>query len=240
MLNQHYRSILKTEAEKFNIRLSQEQIDSFSLYADMLVEWNKKINLTAITDEEGIVIKHFLDSLSVFPYIPGDTIKLIDVGTGAGFPGIPLKIANDGLNVTLLDSLKKRVLFLKEVIDTLKLENIKAYHDRAESFATDKAHRESYDAAVARAVAELPVLLEYCLPFVRPGGIMISMKGPDIEEEIKESEKALEILGGGIARADSFLLPNQNKRSVIIVKKYRHTPPIYPRKSGKPTKSPLK
>ncbi|NMA65672.1 MAG: 16S rRNA (guanine(527)-N(7))-methyltransferase RsmG [Clostridiaceae bacterium] len=241
MLSEKYLTLLKNEAKKYNIELSEEKQNKFSMYADLLVKWNEKINLTAITDEEGITIKHFLDSLSIFSAMPENIKTVIDVGTGAGFPGIPMKIADDDLKVTLLDSLAKRVNFLNEVCDALSLKNIRAFHGRAEDFGADKNYREQFDIATARAVAALPVLLEYCLPFVKVGGYFIAMKGPDVDEELKESKKALIVLGGEIIDVKKFMLYNSdNERCIVMIKKYRHTPPKYPRKSGKPTKSPIK
>lgn len=241
MLSEEFRALLKSGAKDFNIDLSEEMLDKFSTYAGLLVEWNEKMNLTAITNEEGIAIKHFLDSLSLFSVLPESANKIIDVGTGAGFPGIPLSIAKNSLNITLLDSLAKRVGFLQEVCTTLKLSNIEAVHGRAEDFGVKKEYREQFDVATARAVAALPVLLEYCLPFVKTGGMFIAMKGPDAADEIKESRKALEVLGGEIAEVRNFTLPNSgNERCIVMIKKCRHTPPAYPRKSGKPTKSPIK
>ncbi len=241
MLSEKYIELLKEDSTKFGISLSEHQVEKFSLYAQLLVEWNEKINLTAITDEEGIVIKHFLDSISIIPFIGTETKSLIDVGTGAGFPGIPVKILNDKIKVTLLDSLEKRIKFLNEVSQNLGLKDIYSIHGRAEDFGSDKKYREQFDIATARAVASLPVLLEYCLPFVKVGGLFIAMKGPDAKIEIKDSEKALNVLGGEIMEVKEFSLPNSdNERCIIIIKKCRHTPTGYPRKSGKPTKQPIK
>lgn len=241
MLSEKNRELLKEGAKEYSISLSSMQIDKFSQYARLLAEWNEKINLTAITDPEGIVIKHFLDSLSIAQFIPDETKTLIDVGTGAGFPGIPLKIIRDNLKVTLLDSLDKRVRFLNEISNNLILKDIVSVHGRAEDFGVDKKYRERFDFVTARAVANLPVLLEYCLPFVNIGGMFIAMKGPDGKEELKESQKALEILGGEIEDVKIFTLPNSDiERYVILIKKCRHTPTNYPRKSGKPTKQPIK
>jgi 16S rRNA (guanine527-N7)-methyltransferase len=240
MLSQLNSALLKECAENYNIFLTESQMDRFSKYADLLLEWNEKINLTAIVDEEEIVLKHFVDSLSILPLITEKTCSIIDVGTGAGFPGIPLKIAREDLKVTLLDSLEKRVRFLNEVCGNLQLNGIAAFHGRAEDFGSDKKYREIFDAAVARAVASLPVLLEYCLPFVKTGGIFLAMKGPDIRDELAESQKAIEVLGGELLNVKSFSLPHSDhERSIIMIKKCRHTPPLYPRKSGKPTKSPI-
>lgn len=241
MLSEKNIELLKEGAKEYSISLSSMQIDKFSQYARLLAEWNEKINLTAITDPEGVVIKHFLDSLSIAQFIPDETKTLIDVGTGAGFPGIPLKIVKENLKVTLLDSLDKRVRFLNEISNNLILKDIVSVHGRAEDFGVDKKYRERFDFVTARAVANLPVLLEYCLPFVNIGGMFIAMKGPDAKKELKESHKALDILGGEIEDVKFFTLPNSDiERYVILIKKCRHTPTNYPRKSGKPTKQPIK
>lgn len=241
MLSEKNKDLLKEGAKEYSILLSNAQIDKFSQYARLLAEWNEKINLTAITDPEGIVIKHFLDSLSIAELIPDETKTLIDVGTGGGFPGIPLKVIRDNLKVTLLDSLDKRVKFLNEICSNLMLKDIVSVHGRAEDFGVDKKYRERFDFVTARAVANLPVLLEYCLPFVSIGGMFIAMKGPDAKEELKESQKALDILGGEIEDVKIFTLPNSDiERYLILIKKCRHTPTNYPRKSGKPTKQPIK
>jgi 16S rRNA (guanine527-N7)-methyltransferase len=240
MLSEKSLDLLKEGSKDFGLALSPEQLEKLSTYAKLLVEWNEKINLTAITDEEGIAIKHFLDSFSLYPLIPKNVISVIDVGTGAGFPGIPLKIAGEKLKVTLLDSLEKRVKFLNEVCTQLGLKDIHPVHGRAEDFGVDKKHREQYDLAVARAVASLPVLLEYCLPFVKVGGYFMAMKGPDAKEELIQSGKALDVLGGELVEAKTFSLPHTDyERCIVIIKKCRHTPANYPRKSGKPSKQPI-
>ncbi len=235
------RERLKEGALAYGFSPKDEDLDRFSTYASLLVEWNEKINLTAITEEDDIVIKHFIDSLTLLPHFKKDPLSLIDVGTGAGFPGIPLKISRENLNVTLLDSLDKRIKFLNEVGQALKLKGIRAIHGRAEDMGVKPEHRERYDVAVARAVAALPVLSEYCLPFVKPGGLFIAMKGPDGEKEAAESEKAFSVLGGKLEAVEKLILPHSdNERCLILVRKCRHTPPAYPRKSGKPTKAPIK
>lgn len=217
--------------------LSKEQLEIFKVYYKSLIEWNEKINLTAITDESEVITKHFADSLSILKYIKNNS-KVIDVGTGAGFPGIPLKIANESLNITLLDSLNKRVLFLDEVIKELNLKDINTIHGRAEEVAHDKDHREQYDIAVCRAVAKLNVLAEYMLPYLKVGGTFICMKGPNINEEIDSSMKAIKLLGGKIEKVESFEL-EENQRNIIIIKKEKNSPKNFPRKAGTPSKSPI-
>lgn len=222
-----------------NIELPESKIRDFFTYMEELVEWNKKINLTAIVEMSDIIDKHFVDSLTISQYI-NDNESIIDVGTGAGFPGIPLKIARDNLKIDLLDSLNKRVNFLSEIIDKLELKNITAIHSRAEDESSKKEKRENYDVAVSRAVANLPVLLEYLLPFVKLGGKCICMKGMNIEEEINNSKKALKELGGEIEEVKKLQLPNTDAtRNIIIVRKIANTPKKYPRKAGTATKSPI-
>ena len=206
---------------------------------NLLVEWNKKINLTAITEEKDIILKHFVDSLTVLKYIK-ENKSIVDVGTGAGFPGIPLAIMNDSLKITLVDSLNKRINFLNEVCSKIKLKNTKAIHSRAEEFGQDNNYRESYDIAISRAVSNLTVLAEYLLPLVKVGGKIICMKGPDIEEELKQAKSAIDILGGKFERCDNFCLPKSDiSRNIIIINKIKETPKKYPRKAGTPVKTPL-
>lgn len=220
--------------------------DQFLLYAALLREWNEKINLTAITDDEGVAVRHFLDSLTLLPDVcqaqatrPGQRISLIDVGTGAGFPGIPLKIACPDLDVVLLDSLAKRVRFLEQVIADLGLQGIRAIHGRAEDAARRKDLRECFDFATARAVAPLPVLCEYCLPFVRPGGMFLAMKGV-AADELAGSVRAIQLLGGQTGETSVFQLPGTDmNRMIIRIGKVRPTPPVYPRKAGKAEQNPL-
>jgi 16S rRNA (guanine527-N7)-methyltransferase len=233
------KAILVDGAREFGVNLESEQIERLFKYKEILKEWNEKMNLTAIEDDKDVIIKHFIDSLSIIPYIKNKNASLIDVGTGAGFPGIPLKISIDDLNITLLDSLDKRVKFLNEVVTLLNLKHIRAVHGRAEDYGIKAEHREKYDIAVARAVANLPVLLEYCLPFVKTGGIFIAMKGSNVDE-IDTAKKALDVLGGQIAEVFETVLPDTDmKRSIIIIRKLRQTPTKYPRKAGKPSKEPI-
>lgn len=225
--------------DNINLMLDDKQIKDFYCYMNELIEWNKNINLTAITEEKEIIQKHFIDSLTIFKYLNSND-KIIDVGTGAGFPGIPLKIADETFDITLLDSLNKRILFLDNVIEKLKLNNIKTIHSRVEDAAINPQYREKYDIATSRAVAQLNVLLEYLLPLVKVGGKCICMKGGNVEEELDNSKKALEILGGKVEKIESFELPNSDiKRNIIIIKKVSPTPKAYPRKAGTPSKKPL-
>lgn len=233
--------ILIKGAEELNISIEEKDINSFEIYKEMLKEWNTKINITTITDDEDIDIKHFLDSLTPLVTNLFDGKKnLIDIGTGGGFPGIPLKIIKRELNVTLLDSLNKRINFLNEVINRLELEDIIAIHARAEEMSIKPVYREKYDIAISRAVASLNTLSEYCIPFVKLGGYFISMKGPDVEEELKSGNNAIKVLGGRIVDKKLICIPESDiMHSLIIIEKIKETPTKYPRGGGKPRKNPL-
>ena len=227
------------EANKISIQFTDKQLEQFRTYYEMLVEKNKVMNLTGITEWDEVLEKHFLDSIALIRAIDlNQNLSVMDMGTGAGFPGIPLKIAFPNLKVTLADSLNKRVLFLQEVIDALGLENIEAIHGRAEDLARDKCYREQYDLSVSRAVANLSTLSEYCLPFVKIGGQFISYKSGEIEEEVAESKSAVFLLGGKIKDTVKFEL-GESGRSFIIIDKVKGTPKTYPRKAGTPSKKPL-
>jgi len=222
--------------------LSENQSEQFEKYFELLIEWNEKINLTAITEENEVITKHFIDSLMCFKSgVVADGASVIDVGTGAGFPGIPMKICSSSLNVTLLDSLSKRLNFLNEVIDKLELKNITTVHARAEDGGNDSALRERFDIAVSRAVANLATLSELCLPFVKVGGYFISMKGPGAQEEIKEAKGAIKILGGKVESVIPYEIPATDlSHNLVIIKKISPTPKKYPRSAPKPAKMPLK
>ena len=230
--------------EELNITLTDEQIEQFLQYYEMLVEKNKVMNLTGITEYEEVIQKHFLDSLSlirVIPDIASQKLTVIDLGTGAGFPGIPLKIAFPELEITLMDSLNKRILFLQEVIDALGLKKVSAVHGRAEEMASNATHRQQFDLCVSRAVSNLAVLTEYCLPFVKKGGLFVSYKSADSDAEIQEGKKAISILGGKLTSVDKFQLPDSDlRRALVCIKKVKDTPKKYPRKAGTPAKLPLK
>ncbi|MDP4133054.1 MAG: 16S rRNA (guanine(527)-N(7))-methyltransferase RsmG [Bacillota bacterium] len=228
------------EAKKFGINLSLFEEEQFKKYAELLLQYNKVVNLTAITDLPEIEEKHFLDSVCTLSAKEfKENAKVIDVGSGAGFPGLPIKIARPDLEVILLDSLKKRVEFLEAVIKELNLKNIEAIHMRAEDAGSDLLYREKFDVAVSRAVADLSVLTEYCLPFVKVGGTFIALKGPKPEEEIDRAQKAISLLGGEFEEKIPIILPDGIAHSLIIIRKLRQAPANYPRKAGKPTKKPL-
>lgn len=235
-------NVLTEKVKELSIVLNDKQIQQFEQYYNILVEWNKVMNLTAITEYEEVVEKHFLDSLTIVNAIQMEKIEtLIDVGTGAGFPGIPLKIAFPHLKVMLLDSLNKRIKFLNEVIDLLELNDIKAIHGRAEDYAKQIEYREQYDICVSRAVANLATLSEYCLPYVKVDGLFVPYKSGEIDEELKSSEKAVSILGGKVEEVVKFQLPGTDiGRSFVKIHKIKETKKKYPRKAGMPTKEPLK
>ncbi|MDY4839496.1 MAG: 16S rRNA (guanine(527)-N(7))-methyltransferase RsmG [Lachnospiraceae bacterium] len=232
-----FEAVLK----KWNLVLTEEQKNQFLTYYEMLVEKNKVMNLTSVTEFNEVVEKHFLDSISLWTIEDlSQRKKVLDLGTGAGFPGIPLKIMFSELEITLADSLNKRILFLQEVIDALKLQNISAIHGRAEEMAKQENFRESYDLCVSRAVANLSTLSEYCLPFVRIGGKFISYKSGEIEEEQKNAKNAVFLLGGKIEKIHKFELDGTElKRSFVVIDKVKKTPKLYPRKAGTPAKNPL-
>lgn len=236
-------SLLVNSLKEMNIELSETQIKQFEQYYDLLVEWNSFMNLTAITDWDEVIIKHFVDSLSIVRAIPNMTqvsYSLIDVGTGAGFPGIPIKIAFPNIKVTLLDSLNKRVNFLNEVISVLGLKDIEAIHGRAEDFGQNPKYRESYDLVVSRAVANMAVLCELCLPYSKVDGKFISYKSEKVSEEIENAKKAISTLSGNINGTIDFMLPNSDiYRSLLIIDKIDNCPKKYPRKAGTPSKSPI-
>lgn len=231
----------ESDLKVLNIQLSEKQISQFLIYYEMLIEWNQVMNLTAITGYEEVMKKHFIDSISLIKaYDVSKNNSLIDVGTGAGFPGLALKIAYPNLQITLLDSLNKRIQFLDAVIEKLELEGVKTIHGRAEDFARPNKLREHFDLCVSRAVANLSTLSEYCLPFVKVGGQFISYKSEKIAEEMKAAEKAIILLGGNIKKQVEFQLPDSDiYRNLFVIEKERETPKRYPRKAGLPSKEPL-
>ncbi len=232
--------LLKKCLEKWNIDIDDDKVRKFTRYYELLIEWNKKINLTSIVEKDDVVVKHFVDSIALIRFTDLTDLSVIDVGTGAGFPGIPLKIMVPDCNIVLLDSLNKRIGFLQNVIDELGLEKIETVHGRAEDTAHVSGHREKYDIVLSRAVANLSTLSEYCLPFVKDGGIFVSYKSGNSKEEINGSDNALSKLGGIIERVEKFSLPGSDyDRSLVFVKKIKKTPSCYPRKAGTPSRKPL-
>ena len=232
-------SLLSSYAAGYEITVSQEQEEKFRIYEKMLVEWNKKTNLTTVTDPEGIAAKHFLDSILILKYaeIPhGESV--IDVGTGAGFPGVPLKILRPDLKLTLLDGLNKRLLFLAELTKALGIK-AEIVHARAEEAARQKEYRTRYGFASARAVASLPVLCEYCLPFLKDGGIFAAMKGPEAEQELKSAGKAISLLGCKVEKSVSYSLPAGDGRTLFLIRRVDPLSTVYPRHGSKIAKSPL-
>ncbi len=234
-------NLLRTHIEKLGLTLSDKQIEQFLIYEELLVSWNEKMNLTGITESEEIYDKHFADSLTcvLSDKIKEDT-KIIDVGTGAGFPGVPLKIYEPSIKLTLLDSLNKRINFLREVSLHLELENVEFLHGRAEDYGKDSDHREQYDIVVSRAVADLSILLEYCIPFIKVGGYFVSHKGKKCHEEIENAKSALDILGVSVESIEKIKTSDATQdHYIIVMRKDKVTDNKYPRRAGKPVKKPL-
>ena len=240
-MSQYDTSQFEKDLEVLGIKLNEKQIKQFLTYYEMLVEWNSFMNLTAITEFEDVMKKHFIDSISLIKaYDISKPVNVIDVGTGAGFPGLALKIAYPNLKITLLDSLNKRIQFLNEVIQKLQLEEITTIHGRAEDYSKREEYREKFDLCVSRAVANLSTLSEYCLPYVKKGGYFVSYKSEKVSEEIIIAEHAIKILGGIIDRQVEFYLPKSDiYRNLFVIRKVENTPKKYPRKAGLPSKEPL-
>jgi len=233
-----FRQILEDE----NLPIDAAKMEQYHRYLLLLQEWNNKINLTAITEEDEVYLKHFYDSLTLARFVDFDRpdLKLCDVGSGAGFPSIPLKILFPEIEITIVDSLKKRINFLELLVEELELENVHLYHARAEDFGQDNQFRSAFDVVTARAVARLSVLAEFCLPITKEKGTFAAMKGSQGEEELEDSKKALETLGGRLNRIETFELPeNAGERSILLIDKVKKTPKKYPRQAGTPNKKPL-
>ena len=233
-----FKVFFQEELEKNNLN-TNINFEYFYKYMKEILEWNEKINLTAIKDEKEFVVKHFIDSLTIVDFV-SNTSKVIDVGTGAGFPGIPLKINYNDLEITLLDSVNKKIMVLDDIISKLNFNNVQTIHSRVEDIAHMELYREQYDIATSRAVSNLTTLVEYLLPLVRVGGKVICMKGPSYEQEIEESRNAINILGGKIDEVISFNIDDKLERNIIVIEKVKTTPKKYPRNSGLPLRKPLK
>ena len=235
------KTLLKNACNELNLKIDDNQIDEFLKYKQLLLEWNEKINLTAITDDKEIILKHFVDCLTVCKFIDFNNKTFIDVGTGAGFPALPIKIFCKSSAPTLLDSLNKRINFLKTIGNELNLQNITYVHSRAEDAGQDIAFREKYDFCVSRAVANLSVLAEFDLPFVKVGGYFIALKGPLLDNEIIDANKAITTLGGIIEKVETIKIPFTDiEHKLVFIKKLRQTPKQYPRKAGKVSRNPIK
>lgn len=241
-LKDYHLDFFQKDLEELHIALDEKQLCQFMSYYELLMEWNQIMNLTAITNFDEVCKKHFIDSLSLVKAYEIDTpVSIMDIGTGAGFPGIPLKIAFPDLKITLLDSLNKRVGFLKTVIENLKLENIEALHGRAEDFAKKEIYREQYDLCVSRAVSNLSTLSEYCIPYIKINGRFISYKSEKLTEEVKDAEHAIFVLGGRVENQIEFKIPGSDiYRNLLVIYKEKETPANYPRKAGIPLKKPIK
>ena len=236
-----FKEELAKAAAEYGINLSATQMEQYNRYFELLVEWNEKINLTAITEPKEVAIKHMIDSITAYDEnLFKDGTTVIDVGTGAGFPGLPLKIFCPEIKLTLMDSLNKRIKFLQTVVEELGLKDVECVHARAEEGARNKKYRESFDIAVSRAVARLPILCEYCLPFVKKGGHFIALKGMQYHDEADEAAKAIKVMGGSKTEIRPVKLPElDDKRAVITITKTMPTPKAYPRKAGTSTKNPI-
>lgn len=226
---------------KNNLRISEQQLNQFKEYYKLLVEWNEKVNLTAITEKDDVFLKHFYDSITASFYFSFEDVKSVcDIGAGAGFPSIPLKICYPHLKITIVDSLKKRINFLEQLKETLQLDHVDIIHSRAEDIGQNKKYRENFDVVTARAVARLSVLSEYCLPLCKVDGTFIALKGANSNEELVDAKKAVKTLGGEVVNNNTFSLPIENsERSIIVIKKIKKTAKTYPRKAGTPAKDPI-
>lgn len=229
------------ELNKHDIELTEKQLEKFHIYYEELIKWNEKMNLTAIVEKNEVYLKHFYDSIALSFYVDvNDVQTFCDVGAGAGFPSIPLKIIYPHLNVTIVDSLKKRITFLEALVSKLKLEGIQLVHARAEDFGQQQKYRENFDLVTARAVARMAVLTEYCLPLSKVGGIFAALKGANIDEELQEGERAIKVLGGRLKEHHKYFLPiEQSERSIVTIEKIHRTKKKYPRKAGLPAKNPI-
>ncbi len=239
MEKEEFKKIFIEEAKKNNLKIGNEKISLFYEYMVNILDWNNKINLTAITDEKMFIVKHFMDSLTVEACIK-DANKVIDIGTGAGFPGIPLAIINENTEFTLIDCINKKLNVIRDINSKIGLKNVEIIHSRAEDLANKIEYREKYDIATTRAVSNLSTIIEYMLPYVKMNGYAICMKGPNYKDELEKAEKAIEILGGELEEVKRINVGNELERNLVIIRKVKHTPQKYPRGQGKPLKEPIK
>lgn len=235
---EEFKKFFEEQLSQNNINIEIEMQD-FYIYMKNILEWNEKINVTNIKEEKEFIIKHFIDSLTISKYIENNS-RVLDIGTGGGFPGIPLKLSNKTIKGTLIDSVNKKIVVVNDGIEKLKLEKIEAIHTRAEDLATRKDYRESFDIVVTRAVSNLSTIVEYMLPFLKIGGKAICMKGPNYEEELEEAKKAINVLGGTLQEINKIKISEEFERNIIIIKKEKITPKQYPRGNGKPLRNPIK
>lgn len=240
-IDKEYYNILKTASSNINLQFDENKYNKFIKYKELLKEWNEKVNLTAIKEDEEIIKKHFIDSMKIFQFeYLKNAKKIIDVGTGGGFPGIPMKIMKPDIELVLLDSLKKRINVLQDILCNIGINDVDTIHGRAEDFAQNRQYREKFDAVVSRAVANLSVLNEFCLPYVKVGGYFIAMKGPSVEEEVKAASRSISLLGGKLEKIIQVDIEDSNlNHNLVVIKKIKNTPKQYPRKSGTAAKNPL-
>ena len=236
---EEFSKVFEKELSKNNIKLNRDIFEKFYIYMKEIINWNDKINVTAITDEKEFLVKHFIDSLTVNRFLE-DNKSLIDIGTGAGFPGIPLKFANNNLKITLIDSVNKKLNVIRDISEKMDLNNLEIIHSRAEDLAMEKDYREKYDYATTRAVSRLNTIVEYMLPFIKIGGKAICMKGINIEEELNEAKTAIDILGGKIESVEKIIIDDEYERNLVVISKEKATPKQFPRGKGKPLKEPIK
>lgn len=236
---EEFKKVFLEKLKENNLKIEEEKIEKFYNYMLGIIEWNEKINVTAITDEEMFIVKHFIDSLTINKYV-NDAKALIDIGTGAGFPGIPLKIMNPNTKITLIDSVNKKLNVIRDLSTKINLDKIEIIHTRAEDLAQNNEYREKYDIATTRAVSNISTIVEYMLPFIKINGIAICMKGPNFKEELEDAKKAIEILGGKIEKIESLNVGQELERNIIVIKKVKNTPKKYPRGQSKPLKEPIR
>lgn len=239
MNKNEFESIFLDEVKKIDVSVNDDMLNKFYIYMKEIIDWNEKVNVTAITDEKMFIVKHFIDSLTVNRFVE-DKKSIIDIGTGAGFPGIPLKIVNPNLKVTLIDSVNKKLNVIRDISEKIKLNNLQIIHTRAEDLAIKDEYREKYDVATTRAVSNLSTILEYMLPFVKVGGYAVCMKGPNYKEELDDARNAITILGGEYKFIETLNIDEDLERNIIIIKKIKETPKKYPRGQGKPLKEPIR